>query len=228
MLTTCHDLLLTGISFFTECRNLNFGKIGSPYVVKSKTISERLGLDHAVLSNSELKQIYPYLTIGTGNEGVLQLSQCGIVNPRKLVMAQKKAARSRGCVIVSSVVDRITKAYDPVCRRTLHQVVTEDGRIIKSQKILLCTGGFSLAIPLLPARLLPDITLAATQTLKIELCAADATSLQGMPTLASMTRDDNLADCYMCPPLVYPDGNINFLNMAFFRLSLQYKVDLTD
>ncbi|XP_072014610.1 peroxisomal sarcosine oxidase-like [Amphiura filiformis] len=196
----------TGVSFYNDCSHILFGKAKSPYVISSKKTSEFLGLEHLLLSNDELSRMFPYLTLGDGNECLLQLSNCGMVNPRRLVSAQKLAASSQGCDIVTSIVNQINEKYDQVNRDTILEVVTEDGHMIQSRRVLICTGGFTLSKPLLPPHLLPDLRLAPTQTLRIELSAEDTKTLREMPMISSIVGGNNIEDCYMCPPVTYPDG----------------------
>ena len=162
-------------------------------------------LEHQLLTSNQLQRKFPYLTIGEGNDCVLQISKCGLVNPRKNVLAQKTAAHLRGCHIIDGIVDQMWEKRKESGDKIL-ELVTEDGRIIQSRKVLLCTGGFTLSKPLLPIYLLPDIRLAPNQTLRLELDADNEKIMEGMPMMASLTREDDVTDCYVCPPVRYPNG----------------------
>ena len=187
-----------------------FGKSGSQCITNSKQTAETLRLDHQLISNNELTNKYPFLTIGNGNECVLQVSKCGMINPRKLVMAQKRAASLQGCHIFNAVVNEITERRQRSGAKIL-ELITEDGRIIQARKVLLCTGGFTLTKPLLPPYLLPDLRLVPTQTLRLELSSHDMKRVEGIPMMSSGIGGNSLADCYVCPPVVYPDGNYGLL-----------------
>ena len=187
-----------------------FGKSGSQCITNSKQTAETLRLDHQLLSNNELTNKYPFLTIGNGNECVLQVSKCGMINPRKLVMAQKRAASLQGCHIFNAIVNEITESRQRSGAKIL-ELITEDGRIIQARKVLLCTGGFTLTKPLLSTYLLPDLRLVPTQTLRLELSSHDMKRVEGIPMMSSGIGGNSLADCYVCPPVVYPDGNYGLL-----------------
>ena len=213
------QLFVAGISFFTECSNVNFGPHGSQYVANSQKTSEHLGLNHLILVTSdEVSQLFPYLRIPDGNQCVVQLTNCGMVNPRKQILAQKTAAQMQGCHIVSDVVQVIiaipshhlqmssttTPPHTQTCK--MLELRTESGEIFHARRVLLCTGAFTHFGSLLPEGVEIDLRLAPNQTLRLEMSGEDEARLRNMPTVCSMTRDSGKADCYICPPVVYPDG----------------------
>ncbi|XP_072015068.1 monomeric sarcosine oxidase-like [Amphiura filiformis] len=211
----------TGISFYTECNNVNFGPVKSQYITDCKRTSELLQTEHVLLTGDQLTQKFPYLnmalTLGSNIECILQLSKCGLVNPRKLVAAQKTAADLHGCDIFNTTVDQITEKYHTPSVGKILEVVTEDGQIIRSRKVLICTGVFTLSKPLLPSHLLPDMKLVPTQTLRIELSKENVDNMRDMPSICSFTREDNQRDGYICPPVIYPDGK-TYLKIGHGRL----------
>ena len=195
----------TGISFYSDRSHFVFGEVNSPFLTKAKRTSELLQLDHVVLSSNELNGMFPYITLGENNECLLQRTGSGLVNPRKLVAAQKQAAQSQGCDIVASVVDHINKSKDER-GNTVIDVIMENGQSIRCYRVLLCTGGFTHSKPLLPPRLLPKLNMAPTQTMRVELSAEEAETFRGMPSISSRVGGNNMTDCYFCPPITYPDG----------------------
>ena len=72
----------------------------------------------------------------------------GHINPRKLVAAQQKIAKSRGCEIINDVVVTIKDSKDR--DGGLAQLRCESGRMVQARKVLLCTGAFTNYHDLLP------------------------------------------------------------------------------
>ncbi|XP_072037695.1 peroxisomal sarcosine oxidase-like [Amphiura filiformis] len=197
----------TGIQFFTERASVYFGPAGSRYIASAKSTSELLGLNYLSQNRDQIRQMYPYLDIGSSNECIIQQSKSGMVNPRKLVLAQKTAARLQGCHILDSIVEQINEKYLPGQGKSL-QMILEDGQIIQSRKVLLCTGVFTNFKRLLPQHLQPDLKYMQSQTLRVELRDEDVQMLRNMPTISSLTPEPVTArsDIYACPPVIYPDG----------------------
>ena len=179
--------------------------MGSKYVAKSKQVSEKLGLHHVLQNRDQLMQRFPYLDIGENNEGVLQLTKGGMVNPRKLVLALKTAADLQGCDIFENIAEEIFHKNIPDKGRIL-EVQLEDGQQILARKVLLCTNTFTNFKNLLPAHLQLDIGLMSSQTLRIELSPEDVQRFSNMPAMSSLAEEPTDSDCYACPPVVYPDG----------------------
>ena len=204
-----HFFLNTGISFYTNCNNGNYGPAKGKYITDCKKTSKLLGTHHIVLTGKQLTGRFPYLTIGHDNECILQLSKCGYVNPRKLVAAQRTAAHLHGCNIINATVEQITEKHQQGSSGgKIIEVLTEDGRLIRSRKVLLCTSADTLSKPLLPSHLLPAMKLVPTQTLLVELSQENADIMRDMPSLCSFTRENNQTDGYICPPVKYPNGNM--------------------
>ena len=198
------SLHLKGIQFFTERPSIYYGPMGSTDVAKSKRTSELLGLSHLFQSQDQIRQLYPYLNIGQDKECVIQQTQSGMVNPRKLVLAQKTAASLQGCQIVERVVEQICEIHLPSHGRCL-RVFVENEQIIHAHKALVCTGVFTNFKSLLPKHLQPDIKCMPAQTLRIELADNDSHRLRNMPMLSNLAAEPG-SDIYACPPVTYPDG----------------------
>ena len=165
-----------------------------------------LGLNHLLQSQDQIRQLYPYLNIGQDKECVIQQTQSGMVNPRKLVLAQKTAASLQGCHIVERVVEQICEIHLPSHGRGL-RVFVENGQIIHARKVLICTGVFTNFKTLLPKHLQPDIKYMPLKTLRTELAEQDAHRLRNMPTLGNLAAEPG-SDIYAFPPVTYPDGKI--------------------
>ena len=219
VITTYDTLFLAGISLFTKCSSINFGPAGGTYVSDCKRTAQQLRVEHVLFTNNQIMRQFPFLTIGEGNEGILQTSKCGMVNPRKLVLAQKTAAHMQGCHIVVGVVDQLREKRQRSGDKLI-QIVTEDGRVINTRKVLLCTGAFTLTKTLLPIHLQPDMKLLREQTLCLEVGAHDMKTFQDMPTMCSMTREDDHTDCYICPPVMYPNGKLSDDRSIFRSVAL--------
>lgn len=196
----------TGIEFFTETSNINFGPAGGQYIQDSKKVSETLGLQHEHLSNQQLKDRYPYVDIQESNQCVLQLSKSGVINPRGYLKAMVTLAHLGGCDIRDAVVDDITEISSTDGRSRTQVLTIDNGEVIRARQVLLCTGVFTSFTNLLPNHLLPDVIMSPEQTLRMEVGEEDLMMLKDMPTITSMTNANFATDCYILPPIKYPDG----------------------
>ena len=205
-------LIVTGIEFFTETSNINFGPAGGQYIQDSKKVSETLGLQHEHLSNQQLKDRYPYVDIQESNQCVLQLSKSGVINPRGYLKAMVTLAHLGGCDIRDAVVDDITEISSTDGRSRTQVLTIDNGEVIRARQVLLCTGVFTSFTNLLPNHLLPDVIMSPEQTLRMEVGEEDLMMLKDMPTITSMTNANFATDCYILPPIKYPDGkSLSFL-----------------
>ena len=197
------------MSFFKEGKNINFALAGSDYIAKSKKTCEILNVEHVLLDNKELKERYPYIDIQEGRQCILQLSKAGVLNARRFVEAYKKAAEMQGCDVVDDIVDHMTEINQPDAGGAdgggcvLLELVTDTGRVIVARKVLVCTGAFTDFKSLFPAP--PAFVRSPEQTLRVEVMPNDP-QLQDMPNMSSFTRVTEDTDCYIIPPVLYPDG----------------------
>ncbi|XP_072014611.1 monomeric sarcosine oxidase-like [Amphiura filiformis] len=191
--------------------------MGSDHIHDCQTSLKLLEAEHHLLSHKQLMERYPFMTFEDGHEGVVELSTCGLVNPRKLVKAQRTAAHLQGCDIMTTIVDQIYENCDEPLGSKILSVVTANGQIVRSRKVLLCTGAFTVTKPLLPPHLLPDIRLAPSQALKLEVSADDLENLRGIPMMEFWRSKDDRENGYLCPPVTYPNGK-TYLKIGHERL----------
>ena len=110
---------------------------------------EKVDQSVTVLSNEQLKSKYPYLEVPALTTGVC-LKKGGYINPRILHKAQQQIAMNHGCQIIGDVVDTIRR--EPSGH---HILITNSGKQIITQKVLLATGAFTECRNLLPEGVSP-------------------------------------------------------------------------
>ncbi|XP_022103315.1 uncharacterized protein LOC110986037 [Acanthaster planci] len=190
---------LSGISFHEECGFIFFGEVDAFY----DSIPEGLSLETAV----SIRGRYPYLDTGMdGPTAIFAKRNSGYLNARKYVQAQLLVARRQGCDIINAVVSLVTEDDQSVSGGM--QVKTESGRCIMARKVLLCTGAFTPFKDLLPPGLQLDATVTSDITIRFELDDEDIKRLHDMPCLTSEFSKPSPRECYILPPIRYPDAKV--------------------
>ena len=129
-----------------------------------------------ILSPDELKSTFPYLNLPSSDIGVFEDQDAGYINPRKLVEAQKLIASRQGCTYVDDVVNQVTRVIHSDGTYAMN-VVTEKGKNISCNRVLLATGAFSTFRDLLPD-IEPEQELCPLTVALVEVNGPDAEKLK--------------------------------------------------
>ena len=124
---------------------------------------EKVDQSVTVLSNEQLKSKYPYLDVPALTTGVF-LKHGGYINPRVLHKAQQQIAMNHGCQIFDAVVDSIHQ--EPSGH---HILITNSGKQISTQKVLLATGAFTECRNLLRPGVSPAMDSTAETVLFVSI-----------------------------------------------------------
>ena len=112
-------------------------------------------------------------------------------------------ARSLGCEIFDDIVKQVkhNKTKD------VFELATESGRTFGARKVLLCTGASTALEDVLPCGLQLDMNLRTQEVVLVELSENDRNLLHDMPSMSFHEGERDLGrDCYVLPPIQYPDG----------------------
>ena len=111
--------------------------------------------------------------------------------------AQSRLAEKAGARLIRETAVRLLPGADGV------EVTTSEGGRHTAEKVLVATGGFTIAENLLPQPV--DLKVYARTIVFMEVEAAEAARLAAMPSLITAPHDPQDA-IYMLPPIRYPDG----------------------
>jgi len=190
----------SGIEFYAAVGCLVTGpKRGgeNDYVANVADAAQRLGIETDLLDDAGLKAKFPFFSFSSGSEGVYEPRGAGHISPRRLVKAQSLLAEKAGARVIKqtalSIRDEAGRAV----------VTTAEGETFSAEKVLLATGGFSIAENLLQKPV--EMKVYGRTVTFFEVSEAEAEALSGMPSLISVKPDD-VDSIYMLPPIRYPDG----------------------
>ena len=149
----------SGTEFFHEVGYLGIGPSSDKYLTGLISAAQTQNFPFRELTTLELRQICPYMNISAEYScGILIERDAGYINPRDMVAAQKICAEKAGCEIINDVVRRIIPPREADGYNVL---ITDNGRLFYSRKILLATGAFTHCRRLLPREVQPDVALQA-------------------------------------------------------------------
>ncbi len=162
-------------------------------------LATRYHANYVTLDSTTQKAALPMLSFPDNCHMLWEKSPGGYLNPRKLLQGQLAAARNNGATLIREIANAVLDKGDHV------EVRTKEGGSYKARKVLIATGAFSNCFDLFERPL--------ALRLKIEFVVfgqtplSEVERLQGMPTLSYQIESPTLADIYMFPPVLYPDGN---------------------
>ena len=166
-------------------------------------------MDGSLQSASDIQSQYPYIDISTdGPTGLLVHTKAGYLNARQYVKAQLAVARHQGCDVINDVVNRVTEIdqSDSSEGQKRMQIETEGGKRIMAKKVLICTGAFTQYKNLLPKECKLDAMVTTDIAVRFEIDNDCAHRLRDMPCMTSEFQALSPRECYILPPMIYPDG----------------------
>ncbi|KAK3096948.1 hypothetical protein FSP39_005057 [Pinctada imbricata] len=217
----------SGIHFYDEVGCMSVGEIGGDYLTPISENNERQGIKARKMDPKETKQEFPFLNFSTNDGAVYESEQAGYISPRKLVQAQLKVAKQNGCDVMRDVVKEVKRRVDRN-NKCFMEVVTDRGRTISAEKVLLATGAFTTFRDLLGYGPQPDLDLCPLTVAKVEVSEQDAHKIKSMPSVIYKGRggtgwtrdfpinDDQSVSFYMLPAVLYPDGKY-YIKLGHFH-----------
>jgi glycine/D-amino acid oxidase-like deaminating enzyme len=190
----------SGIPFYHEVGHLMVGPephSADDFVARVQHVAAELNVEYTTYTAAALAERFPYLAFEPGSVGMYQPHTAGHVSPRAQVQAQTTVAQKQGAAIITETVEALHQTASAV------EVRTDAGKTYRGAKVLVATGGFSNAKPLLPQPL--EVAVYARTIVLMELDAAEVARLQGMPSIIYRPREAQ-GRCYILPPIRYPDG----------------------
>lgn len=184
----------SGIRFFTAAGYLGIGQPGSDYNDRCAKTGGIAGAASQRLTADQMRQRFPYLAVGDGDDGLYEPAPAGHISPRAMVAAQTKLAEAAGAEIVRAAATAIRPTSSGV------EIDTDAGRQVVADRVLVTTGGFTSACGLSPTDL--GLTVFGRTVVLVKIEGDVAAELSGMPTLIH-----GATGAYILPPIRYPDGH---------------------
>ena len=186
----------TGISFYHDVGHMAVTAMRG-YFDDLVDQADAHGLHYQLLDGPRLAQRFPYLRFAAGMRAIYEIGTGGFIDPRRFIEAQCRAVALAGGAVVSSTVTSVEPGPRPV-------VMTDDGRRITANQVLVATGAFANHFEVLPQPIVFDVH--EHTVVLAELDEAGATELVGMPSIIYKRGEEVGQSVYLLPPVVYPDG----------------------
>lgn len=154
--------------------------------------------DITTLDPVALRTLFGYIAFTDDAAGYTEDPPSGYLSPRGLVRALLESAQNADAEVIPEQVSRVDVLANHVA------VHTSTGRSFTAKKAVLATGAFSNTTDFLPR---PVALRRKSETaLMAELDLTNNPALRDMPIFVYQLDSDLVADIYMIPPMVYPDG----------------------
>ncbi|MDZ7711194.1 MAG: FAD-dependent oxidoreductase [Roseovarius sp.] len=183
----------SGISFYTERGVVMAGPEGSDAMERIGAVAARDGIECARLGDAALSRRFVDFRFPGGTMGWHEPRHAGYISPRRLVVAQTRAAERKGTKVIRARALALDEGRDGVTIRH------EDGSA-KADRVLVAAGAYSGA---LVGGAVP-LTVMARTVAFFEVSEAEAAHLAALPPLIYLHAHGD--GPYLLPPIRYPDG----------------------
>ena len=187
----------TGITFFYDVGQITVSGIVQ-YLDELSACAVVHDLNHSILDNAGLAEMFPYLKFADGMTGIHEIGTAGHIDPRRFIAAQGELVQLAGGQVINETVTRI-KEHNRV------QILSwkDDGEC-RCSKVLLATGAFANHFGIIPEPI--SIEVAEHTVVFGEVSKDTAEILSAMPSVIYHQTDEIGGSVYILPPIKYPDG----------------------
>lgn len=183
----------SGIAFYTERGVVMAGPEGSAAMERIGAVAAEDATACDRLDEAGLTARFPDFRFPPGTMGWHEPRRAGIISPRRLVVAQTRAAERAGAQMIAARVLAVEECSDGV-------VIRHESGETRAARVLVAAGAYSNT--LLPEPL-PLAVMARTVAF-FEVSDAEAARLGTLPPLIYLHADGD--GPYLLPPIRYPDG----------------------
>jgi sarcosine oxidase len=203
----------TGVSFFQPNGCVYLNDHEDSYLKSAEKMAKKFSLNFKQINGrDQLREKLPHVEIGESVFGIYEGASAGLIQPRKLILAQLSAFRSFGGQEIQEVVVDLQKV-DGVWTAT-----TDSGNQYSSKKVLIAAGAFTNFFNLLPRRL--NFQNKSEVVITAELTDSDFEKLSGMPSILFEIRREDFDGIYLTAPLQLEDGR------KVLKMGLNQSLDL--
>jgi sarcosine oxidase len=190
----------TGIAFFRRHSNLRVGPAGfsdDHYYNWDgiDAVGREFGVETVHLDDQGLSEKFPQFRFESGSRGLVEPNG-GVINPRRMVKAQLRAAEANRATVISDEVLALNRRSGDI------EVVLKNGKSISADQVLIAAGAFTNSAKLLERRL--AMYLYGVTAVLVEVPGEPRPDI---PTFTCRFGSEEKSPvCFAMPPLQYPDG----------------------
>lgn len=194
---------MTDVQYYSQVGSLIIGPGDDTIWNSIENCAQGLQYEYHKLNVQELKRQFPYFDLPANYIGFHEASSAGYISPRGQVEAEIKAATGSGCDLIRDIVNRVDRNEEGK-----FVITTESNITIKSRKIVVATGAFTLFKDIIPTdiRQKLDITCGTQTVVKFEVAPDDLNHFSGMPCILHRNSSKPNGNWYLLPPILYPNG----------------------
>lgn len=182
-------------AFYTETGCAIAGPKDSPLIAEMAKTVQAENITCSTYQDGEISTVLPMLSFPAGTSLTLEPENAGHISPRRLVAAQIAAAKRQGATHLPQIATNITETAQGV------RIAHASGHV-QADRVLVAAGAYSAAL----LGLSTPIDVMQRTVVMMQLGPDEAHRLASLPSL--IWFDSQGIDCYMLPPIRYPDGNI--------------------
>jgi sarcosine oxidase len=203
----------TGVNFFQPNGCVYLNDHEDEYLKNVDQLAKKFSLNfNQINGRDQLREKLPHVEIGESVFGIYEGVSAGLIEPRKLILAQLTAFRMFGGREIKEVVVDLQKV-DGVWTAT-----SDSGAQYSSKKVLIAAGAFTNFFNLLPKKL--KFQNKSEVVITAELSESDFEKLSGMPSVLFEIRREEFDGIYLTAPLELEDGR------KILKMGLNQSLDL--
>lgn len=165
-----------------------------------RAVAEQVGAEFADVS--PYTEQFPYLRVPPAARALLETGSAGVINPRRLVANQLRAASLLGATVVDDVVASLEPETDGVV------AVLHAGARLRCRRAVVAAGAYVNSFGLLPSPASVSAIGITAHFFAVDGAVAD--ELEGMPGMLWFDARGDGTFVYSLPPIRYPDGRLWF------------------
>jgi sarcosine oxidase len=203
----------TGVNFFQPNGCVYLNDHEDEYLKNVDQLAKKFSLNfNQINGRDQLREKLPHVEIGESVFGIYEGVSAGLIEPRKLILAQLTAFRMFGGREIKEVVVDLQKV-DGVWTAT-----SDSGAQYSSKKVLIAAGAFTNFFNLLPKKL--KFQNKSEVVITAELPESDFEKLSGMPSVLFEICREEFDGIYLTAPLELEDGR------KILKMGLNQSLDL--
>lgn len=189
------------INFHTPVGCLYVNPHGSDsYLEKIEYLGKKFNSSYHFFENGKsLNKAFPEFHFPEISKGIFEDAPSGFINPRLLIKAQLKVFTKNNGTIINEIAQEIIYENETI------KIITREGNIFETKKVLVAAGAFTNSFNLLDKKL--AFKLKSETTIWAKVNKEEAMRLNKLPSLLYEINTPAIQNIYLIKPVQYPDGN---------------------
>ena len=191
----------SNINFHTPVGCLYVNPQGSDlYLEQIEQLAKKFNCRYHFYENGKsLNKAFPEFHFPEISKGIFEDVPSGFINPRLLIKAQLKVFTKNNGTIINEIAQEIIYEKETI------KIITRDGNIFETKKVLVAAGAFTNSFNLLEKKL--AFKLKSETTIWAKVNNKEAMRLNKLPSLLYEIDSPEIRNIYLIKPVQYPDGN---------------------